>query len=59
MVGHQQHLVGKDVLCLAQFMPVLILQICFLAANQMPLYFILWILFLFYDAVLVHKNLLL
>ena len=30
MVGVQWHLVGKDVLCLAQLLPVMILWICFL-----------------------------
>ena len=32
MAGHQQCLIGKDVLCLALFVPVLILWISFLMA---------------------------
>ena len=55
-VDHQQQLGGKYFLCSVQFVPVLILQICFggnlsaLAFHTMDS--------VFDDAVLVHTNLL-
>ena len=55
MVGDQCRLVGKDVLCLSQLVPVLILQICFLGGNvRAPEVSTMGSMF--DDAALVHKN---
>ena len=54
MVGHHQHLVGKDDLCSAHLVPVLTLWIYFLVAISAPAFCNMGSVFA--DVVLLHKN---